>query len=275
MTAVIGAKPGKGHAGAGTRLFHSLVSYLVLAVTYLFVRPYQNRHAQEQNCQAVDMPPYGNQAPPHSQLSTSSDANGQAVDEGGGDEPTSGEQTVSEAESGQAVDEGGGDEPTSGEQTVSEAESGQAVDEGGGTNQRPESKRCPKLGAVRQWTVAETNQRPESKRCPKLRVVKQWTVAETSAKQTIVQNKRFVRAVPRAVPNLQIQPPKMPQHRKSSAKRQEVEVNAKPSGRRKAVRTRAQAKGRARAGQPARMLYRVWPAAWEPILHSHCCSVWA
>ena len=144
-----------------------------------------------------------------------------------------------------------------------------------GTNQRPESKRCPKLGAVRQWTVAETNQRPESKRCPKLRVVKQWTVAETSAKQTIVQNKRFVRAVPRAVPNLQIQPPKMPQHRKSSAKRQEVEVNAKPSGRRKAVRTRAQAKGRARAGQPARMLYRVWPAAWEPILHSHCCSVWA
>ena len=169
-----------------------------------------------------------------------------------------------------------------------------------GTNQRPESKRCPKLGAVRQWTVAETNQRPESKRCPKLGAVRQWTVAETSAKQTIVQNKRFVRAVPRAVPNLQIQPPKMPQHRKSSAKRQEVEVNAKPSGkrqevevnakpsgkrqevevnakpsgRRKAVRTRAQAKGRARVGQPARMLYRVWPAAWEPILHSHCCSVW-
>ena len=131
---------------------------------------------------------------------------------------------------------------------------------------------------VKQWTVAGTNQRPESKRCPKLGAVRQWTVAETSAKQTIVQNKRFVRtvprAVPRAVPNLQIQPPKMPQHRKSSAKRQEVEVNAKPSGRRKAVRTRAQAKGRARAGQPARMLYRVWPAAWEPILHSHCCSVW-
>ena len=204
MTAVIGAKPGKGHAGTGTRLFHSLVSYLVLAVTYLFVRPYQNRHAQEQNCQAVDMPPYGNQARP----------------------------------------------------TVS----------------------ClhRRTRTVKQWTrVAETNQRPESKRCPKLRVVKQWTrVAETSAKQTIVQNKRFVRAVPRAVPNLQIQPPKIPQHRKSSAKRQEVEVNAKPSGRRKAVRTRAQAKGRARAGQPARMLYRVWPAAWEPILHSHCCSVW-
>ena len=128
---------------------------------------------------------------------------------------------------------------------------------------------------VKQWTrVAGTNQRPESKRCPKLGAVRQWTVAETSAKQTIVQNKRFVRAVPRAVPNLQIQPPKMPQHRKSSAKRQEVEVNAKPSGRRKAVRTRAQAKGRARVGQPARMLYRVWPAAWEPILHSHCCSVW-
>ena len=68
--------------GAGTRLFHSLVSYLMLAATYLFAKPCQDRHVRQQNCQAADMHPCENQTPPEI-LHASSDTNGQAADEGG------------------------------------------------------------------------------------------------------------------------------------------------------------------------------------------------
>ena len=84
-------------------------------------------------------------------------------------------------------------------------------------------------------------------------VAKQRTrAARARTKQTIVQNKRFVRAVPRAVPNLQIQHPRIPQRRKPSTKRQEARADTKTSSGRKAVRARVVARGmwtvRTRAG---------------------------
>ena len=96
MATIIGAKPGKERVGAGTRLFHSLASYMMLAVTYLFAKPSQDRHVQQQNCQAADMRPCENQTP-HGILHASSDTNGQAA----------GKQRAS---SGQAVDKGGAED---------------------------------------------------------------------------------------------------------------------------------------------------------------------
>ena len=91
---------------------------------------------------------------------------------------------------------------------------------------------------VKQRTrAARANQRRESNRWPKLSVAKQRTrAARARTKQTIVQNKRFVRAVPRAVPNLQIQHPRIPQRRKPSTKRQEARADTKTSSGRKASR---------------------------------------